>query len=425
MRRFLCSLFALGTMVATKAQDQDYKKPATLLVNFSMTDFNSAAAIRSTSLSSVINNHQFSSLKDMSPGLGLTYLKGLTNNIDFVSSLNGTALSYPFRNKATSTDNSLLLSLDAGVNFKLLSDKYVVVPYLSAAMGAYNYGSTFGAYMPLGVGLQFNLFDEAYITTNAQYRVPVTAEANYHFFFNIGVGGPLTEKKQPEPKPLPEPPVVEQPVVVKPVDTDGDGIIDSLDKCPTVAGVAKYQGCPIPDTDKDGINDEEDKCPNVPGVARYQGCPIPDTDGDGVNDEVDKCPNVPGPASNNGCPLPVVTEEMTKKVEMAAKEIYFQTGKAILLPKSYLKLDEVAAILTANPTVKLEIDGHTDNTGKPAANQTLSENRANAVVKYFASKGIGADRLTAKGFGPTMPIDTNKTAAGRAKNRRVEMKISE
>ncbi len=425
MRKILCSLFALAAIVSAKAQDDDYKKPATLLINFSMTDFKSAAAIRSTSLSSVINNKQFSGLGDMSPGLGVTYLKGITNNIDFVSSLNGTFLNYPFRGRGVSSDNKFFLSLDAGANIKLLSDKYVVVPYLSGGIGAYHYASTFGAYIPLGVGIQFNLFDEAYIMTNAQYRVPVTEEANYHFFFNIGIGGPIAEKKQAEPKPLPEPPVVEQPVVVKPIDTDGDGIIDSLDKCPTIPGVARYQGCPIPDTDKDGINDEQDKCPNVPGVARYQGCPIPDTDGDGVNDEVDKCPNVPGPASNNGCPLPVVTEEMTKKVEMAAKDIYFETGKAILLKKSFPKLDDVVAIMTANPTVKMEIDGHTDNTGKAAANQALSENRAGAVVKYFASKGIGADRLIAKGFGQTMPIDTNKTAAGRAKNRRVEMKISE
>jgi outer membrane protein OmpA-like peptidoglycan-associated protein len=260
--------------------------------------------------------------------------------------------------------------------------------------------------------------------TNAQYRVPVTAEANYHFFFNIGIGGPLTEKKKVEPKPLPVVPEAEPPVVVKPpVDTDGDGIIDSLDKCPTVPGLARYQGCPIPDRDKDGINDEEDKCPDVPGLARYHGCPIPDTDGDGVNDEVDKCPNVPGPASNNGCPI--VTEEMTKKVEMAAKEIYFQTGKSILLKKSYVQLDDVAALLKENEKAKLEIDGHTDNVGKPASNMKLSENRANAVVKYLVSKGISADRLSAKGFGQTMPVADNKTAAGRAQNRRVEMKLGE
>ncbi|HSB92789.1 MAG TPA: porin family protein, partial [Flavitalea sp.] len=86
-------------------------------------------------------------------------------------------------------------------------------------------------------------------------------------------------------------------------DEDKDGVNDLDDKCPLLAGVAKYNGCPIPDTDNDGINDEEDKCPNELGVARYQGCPIPDTDKDGINDEIDQCPDIPGIASNNGCPL--------------------------------------------------------------------------------------------------------------------------
>ncbi len=85
-------------------------------------------------------------------------------------------------------------------------------------------------------------------------------------------------------------------------DRDGDGIADADDRCPDQAGTAKYNGCPIPDTDGDGINDEVDKCPTVKGVERYQGCPIPDTDNDGVNDEEDKCPSIKGTRENNGCP---------------------------------------------------------------------------------------------------------------------------
>ena len=144
-------------------------------------------------------------------------------------------------------------------------------------------------------------------------------------------------------------------------DRDGDGIADKDDKCPDVAGLAKYQGCPIPDTDKDGINDEEDKCPNVPGVARYQGCPIPDTDKDGVNDEEDKCPNEAGPASNFGCP--VIDVVVVEKVNKAAKNIFFATGSAKLLAKSYGSLKDVAQILKDNPSYKINIDGYTDITG--------------------------------------------------------------
>ena len=80
-------------------------------------------------------------------------------------------------------------------------------------------------------------------------------------------------------------------------------------------------------------------------------------------------------------------------------------------------------MLNENPTLKIQIGGHTDNVGKPADNLTLSNNRAKAVVSYLVSKNISAQRLLAKGFGETQPIDDNKTEEGRAKNRRTEMKV--
>ena len=202
-------------------------------------------------------------------------------------------------------------------------------------------------------------------------------------------------------------------------DRDGDGIADKDDACPDVPGIAKYKGCPIPDTDKDGINDEEDKCPTVAGVARYQGCPVPDTDGDGVNDEEDKCPNEAGPASNFGCP--VIKTEVIEKVNTAAKNIFFATGSAKLLAKSFPSLNNVVKVLADNPTYKVEIQGHTDITGTHEKNMLLSEQRAGSVRDYLLSKSVNSDRLSVKGFGPDKPIADNKTPAGRAKNRRVEM----
>lgn len=86
-------------------------------------------------------------------------------------------------------------------------------------------------------------------------------------------------------------------------DRDGDGIIDSLDKCPDEKGVLQYDGCPVPDTDNDGVADDIDNCPTVAGTIKYKGCPVPDTDGDKINDEVDKCPTVPGVARYDGCPV--------------------------------------------------------------------------------------------------------------------------
>jgi len=204
-------------------------------------------------------------------------------------------------------------------------------------------------------------------------------------------------------------------------DRDGDGIADADDKCPDEAGLAKYGGCPIPDTDGDGINDEMDKCPTVKGVARYQGCPIPDTDNDGVNDEEDKCPTRPGPASNQGCP--VIAKEVIEKVNMAAKNVFFSTGSYKLLPKSFKSLNDVASILKADESLMIDIDGYTDSQGSDELNQTLSENRAKSVKDYLVSKGIDESRLKSTGYGETNPIADNKTAAGRAKNRRTEMTI--
>ncbi len=249
------------------------------------------------------------------------------------------------------------------------------------------------------------------------------------------------KKKKIVPPPPPEPPK----------DTDGDGIIDSLDKCPTVPGLPKYDGCPIPDTDKDGINDEEDKCPTVPGIAKYQGCPIPDTDKDGINDEEDKCPTVPGVPEYQGCPVPdrdkdgvpdkddkcpdtpglvelqgcpEITNEIKNTIDYAAKNVYFNTNSTKLLEKSFGPLDSVVSILNKNMSLKLKIDGHTDSDGSDAFNMKLSEGRAGSVKAYLVSKGISEDRLESEGFGESMPVAPNTTRAGKAKNRRVEMKLS-
>ncbi|RYY70214.1 MAG: OmpA family protein, partial [Chitinophagaceae bacterium] len=204
-------------------------------------------------------------------------------------------------------------------------------------------------------------------------------------------------------------------------DRDGDGIADADDKCPDAAGTAKYQGCPIPDTDGDGINDEMDKCPTVAGTAKYEGCPIPDTDGDGVNDEVDKCPTRAGDAANQGCP--VIAKEVIEKVNYAAKNVFFATGSYKLLAKSNQSLDAVVALLKADESLMIDIDGHTDSQGSDESNQVLSDNRAGAVKNYLVSKGIAETRLKSAGYGESKPVADNTTAAGRAKNRRTEMVV--
>jgi OmpA-OmpF porin, OOP family len=205
-------------------------------------------------------------------------------------------------------------------------------------------------------------------------------------------------------------------------DTDKDGVNNEEDKCPDVAGLAKYNGCPIPDTDKDGVNNEEDKCPDVAGLAKYNGCPIPDADSDGVNDEDDKCQDVAGELTNSGCP--VIKEEIKKEVNFAAENIFFTPNSAELLAKSFQSLNTVVDILKTNLELKLAVNGHTDNTGNPTINQLISEKRALSVKNYLVEKGIDEDRISARGYGQNEPVADNKTAKGRTKNRRVELKLS-
>jgi outer membrane protein OmpA-like peptidoglycan-associated protein len=204
-------------------------------------------------------------------------------------------------------------------------------------------------------------------------------------------------------------------------DSDKDGINDEEDKCPNEAGTAKYQGCPIPDSDKDGINDEEDKCPNEPGTAKYDGCPVPDRDKDGISDEEDKCPDVPGVARNNGCPD--IPADVSKQLSLSARNISFGSANAKLATKSNAHLDKIVTIMNDNPTLKLKVEGHTDNAGDDEKNMQLSEDRAAAVKAYLVSKGISEDRIESQGFGETMPVADNSTSAGRTKNRRVEIKV--
>lgn len=215
-------------------------------------------------------------------------------------------------------------------------------------------------------------------------------------------------------------------------DTDGDSIPDPQDSCVTVAGLREFNGCP--DTDGDSIIDKNDSCPTEKGLIQFNGCP--DTDGDGLIDKVDSCPQVAGPATNHGCPVVEKVEpkepvkvELTKEEEEVINKVFknleFETGKSVIRPSSFASLDELSALMIRKPKFKLLVDGHTDNVGKAAYNLKLSQNRAGAVKKYLVDKGVEADRITPKGYGMTKPVASNKTPAGRQKNRRVEFTIVE
>lgn len=135
----------------------------------------------------------------------------------------------------------------------------------------------------------------------------------------------------------------------------------------------------------------------------------------------DRCPNEAGIAANKGCPE--VKEEVLKVFTQALTGILFETGKDVIKASSFPILNNVVKVMNDNPVYNLAINGHTDNVGDDAMNLDLSDRRAAAVKKYLVDKGINAARMTSKGFGETMPVADNGTAAERTKNRRVEFKV--
>ena len=222
-------------------------------------------------------------------------------------------------------------------------------------------------------------------------------------------------------------------------DIDGDGIADKYDECPDVAGTIDAKGCP--DQDADGVADKEDACPLIPGSIQTHGCPdrdddrvadaedacpdikgtlimrgCIDSDSDGIADNMDKCPNEKGLAANNGCP--------DVNADAHLDNLLFASDHYSITKAHRAILDKGVQTLLDNPLYEMDIEGHADNVGDDKVNLVFSEVRANVVMKYFLKKGITADRLKATGYGETKPVESNSTSAGRAKNRRVELKVA-
>ena len=202
-------------------------------------------------------------------------------------------------------------------------------------------------------------------------------------------------------------------------DSDGDGVNDDMDKCPdTPKGVrVDENGCPI-DSDGDGVPDYKDNCPDTPAGVRVDeyGCPM-DSDGDSVPDFRDKCPGTPAGAKvdANGCEI---LADMT--IDLVNDEFDFDSAK--LKPSMKAALDDVAARVSASQGDEtLVVVGHTDSVGAEAYNQGLSERRAKATAMFLIDQGVSADRIETKGMGESQPVADNGNAAGRAKNRRVEI----
>lgn len=225
-------------------------------------------------------------------------------------------------------------------------------------------------------------------------------------------------------------------------DRDGDGLKDSVDQCPDAPedkdGFEDEDGCPDVDNDKDGILDIDDGCPDEPEDRdRWQdadGCPEPDNDEDQILDPDDECPNDPEIYNDfedeDGCPdsrpedkKKVVVVVKREKIEIKEK-VFFAYDSDRILPQSYGLLDDVAAVIEKHPEIpKILVEGHTDADGSDSYNLDLSDRRAKSVMRYLIGAGVDAARLEAKGYGEGVPIASNETEEGKAKNRRVEFTI--
>ncbi|MEQ8857581.1 MAG: OmpA family protein [Pseudomonadales bacterium] len=200
----------------------------------------------------------------------------------------------------------------------------------------------------------------------------------------VGLTLMLGGRSAPPPAPAPAP--------AAPVDSDGDGVVDGSDRCPnTPAGVqVDSRGCPL-DSDGDGVPDHRDACPGTPAGAKVdeRGCEV----------KLEK------PVSFN----------LTVQFALNSAEI---TGVGMQ------EMFDLLRFLRQYPSATAVIEGHTDSSGATDYNQGLSERRAQAVVQAITNSGIGASRLTARGYGESRPIASNDTAEGRAQNRRVTVVVS-
>ncbi len=404
-----------------------------------------------------LNGGSFGAFKDYTDGLEFSYLHRINDEL-----LINVPVKIGMRNFGE-LPNLSVYGIDVHANYYLRDREKLLRPYVLAGVGAVvENKDSLHMQIPLGFGLDLRIAGNAYVTWQSELRL-ATKEDRHNFHHGVGFkyffGGEKMIADVLPPELL--------------LDTDGDGVPDHLDRCPTVPGLAIFDGCP--DTDGDGIPDHEDDCPEVPGLAEFRGCP--DTDGDGIPDNEDDCPYEPGPKENRGCPItiadrdgdgfpddvdrcpdewgtidgcpdsdgdgvpdiddlcpntpgpawnfgcPVIEEEDKETLAVAMRAVQFEHNSARLRPESHAILDQVVDIMNRYPDYRLEINGHTDSTGPDALNMRLSQNRAKACYDYLASRGVPLRRMSYVGFGKTRPIAENDSQAGRQLNRRVEFNL--
>jgi OOP family OmpA-OmpF porin len=191
MRKIVSALFILSCF-AFQSNAQTVKPLAKPSIGFSFiaNDYATPELLRTTSYASVKRNNQWAKLKEMGHGFAIHYIQSALPNIDLAATFGGSFVEFTLPGK-TSSSNNFLAELDVSGNFKMFQEA-VVNPYLIAGIGASKYTNVYGAFMPVGGGINIDLFGEAKLFTQFQYRLPVTTDASkHHFQVSFGITGSL------------------------------------------------------------------------------------------------------------------------------------------------------------------------------------------------------------------------------------------
>ncbi len=514
MKRIICLIILACLVPQLFAQISQGKKQSTLVFHSFYNDFKTAQLMRTTGLQNVLDKGQWSEIGDMQMGFGFNYLKGISKKIDAITTIDGSSTDYLFKNGSTNGSSKFLFDADAALNIKLLTDNHTLVPYFSFGAGLSYYNGKTGFYIPLGVGIQFKLFNEAYILTNIQFRPALTSTVNNHFYYSIGIGTNIGKKKikvirVEDVNTLPDVVKKKSKIIIpsKDIDitvmdeatgqplpyvevflngpegkrlsgfTDANGRVTFNKLTPedyTVSGLLNNINTSVQNIQKNNFeannnqinikithNDPRytlsgvviNKTKNIPEVGVDVKVTNETTqsiitkqshEGDGifnaqleaesdfilVGKKAEYISNIER-ISTKGLKrsttlyvkLELGIEEAKVGQSIVLNNIYYEVGKTDIDIAFSTDLDKLIQFLKDNSETRLEIQGHTDNTGSLNLNNKLSQIRANSVVDYLTKNGIDKGQLIAKGYGPSLPVADNSTTAGRTKNRRVVMKV--
>ena len=440
MRKAILLLFVVCTASLAHAQDAPLWS---LWYKYGKTDFQTPILKTGTSLGDMTNLAEI--------GISRRLTKFLSLAVPFRL---GTA-NLPIGTTQKFTSDVGLLGADVLLQAMPAKYNWRILPYLTAGLGIARLDKTANLSLPVGAGLNFKIADGTYLNFESQYRKGFTAQRD-HFMHKLGLVLFLDDNYATDSNKAKEISEAAEKLRLE-TEAKARAAVDAANRAKAeaeakaaaeieAANKAKLAAEAKAKADLEAVNrakaEAEAKAKaaaeaaakaKTPDVTSSMGDALAnarnkDTDGDGVLDATDKCPTVKGTVANNGCPeevrqAPVVTVETQKVLIEALEGVQFETGSAVLKPVSYAILDKVASVMKNNANYNLAISGHTDATGNEAANQKLSQKRAQACLSYLVTKGIAASRMTATGYGSTQPIMDNKTPEGRAKNRRVEFRV--